>query len=180
MQKDNGLTPSERMVTRLCQQSFLDLWTHPNPKGKNGKELCDCLVVCDPHIVIISVKDIKYRDTGNDTGWNRWVRSAIENSVSQISGAERWLKTTDKVVRSDGREISLPEQTNRRYHKIAVALGGKGKVPLQWGNFGNGFVHVCDEYSVDAFFFCARHNYRFCRISRCERISCKEQYAASF
>jgi hypothetical protein len=52
-----ALTPSEEFVTRLCQQSFLRLWTHPIPIGKNGKELCDCLVVCGAHILIVSVKE---------------------------------------------------------------------------------------------------------------------------
>ena len=48
--------------------------------------------------------------------------------------------------------ISLPESSLRRYHRVAVALGGKGKVLLQWGDFGNGFVHICDDYSVGPFF----------------------------
>ena len=25
-------------------------------------------------------------------------------------------------------------------------------MPLKWGDFGNGFVHVCDEYSIGALF----------------------------
>lgn len=51
-----GLTPSEALVSQLSTDSFLRLWTHPNPIGKGGKELCDCLVVCGPHIIILSVK----------------------------------------------------------------------------------------------------------------------------
>ena len=148
----NGLTPSERLVNRLCSHSFLKLWTHPNPKGKHGKELCDCLIVCGPHIVIISVKDIEYRETNDEVGYKRWGKSAIEKSANQIWGAERWLESTNSIEQSDGRTITLPEQGNRRYHRIAVALGGKGKVPLQWGELGHGFVHVCDEYSIDIFF----------------------------
>ena len=87
-----GLTPSEALVARLSTNSFLRLWTHPNPVGKGGKELCDCLVICGPHIVIFSVKDIEYRDTGDKTGWDRWHKAAIEKSVKQIWGAERWLR----------------------------------------------------------------------------------------
>lgn len=84
-----GLTPSEELVARLCQRSFLKLWTHPNPIGKNGKELCDCLIVCGQHILIISVKEVEYQDTGNRVGWDRWHRVAVEKSVKQIWGAER-------------------------------------------------------------------------------------------
>lgn len=147
-----GLTPSERFVASLCQRSFLRLWTHPNPKGKKGKELCDCLIVCGPHVVIISVKDNEYRETGDQTGWERWTRTAIQKSNSQIWGAERWLGTVDRVERADGRFISLPPRGARQYHRIIVALGAHGQVPLEWGDAGNGFVHVCDEYSVGALF----------------------------
>lgn len=147
-----GKTPSERFVTSLCERAFLRLWTHPNPKGKKGKELCDCLIVCGPHVVIISVKDNKYRETGHTTGWERWTKAAIDKSISQILGAERWLETIDILERSDGRKVSLPERSERRYHRIAVALGAHGEVPISWGDSGKGFVHVCDEYSTGALF----------------------------
>ncbi len=148
----NGLTPSERLVNRLCTQSFLKLWTHPNPKGKHGKELCDCLIVCGPHIVIISVKDIEYRETNDEIGHKRWSKAAIEKSVNQIWGAERWIKNTNIIERKDGRKITLPDHDDRHYYRIMVALGGKGKVWLQWGELDHGFVHICDEYSIEVFF----------------------------
>ena len=148
----HGITPSEKFVSSLCERAFLRLWTHPNPNGKKGKELCDCLIVCGPHIVIISVKEIEYKDTGNKTGWERWVRTAIVESASQLWGAERWLDTVAEVVRHDGRTITLPERDERQYHRISVSLGGRGQVPLKWGNLGNGFIHVCDEYSIGTVF----------------------------
>lgn len=147
-----GLTPSEALVARLSTNSFLRLWTHPNPVGKGGKELCDCLVICGPHIVIFSVKDIEYRDTGDKTGWDRWHKAAIEKSVKQIWGAERWLRAADRVVRSDGREIILPPKAERQFHRVTVSLGGRGQVPLKWGDFGHGFVHLLDEQSLEATF----------------------------
>lgn len=147
-----GITPSEALVNRLSTSSFLRLWTHPNPVGKGGKELCDCLVVCGPHIIIISVKEILYRDTGDSTGWERWQKTAIEKSVSQIWGAERWLQVSDRVIRSDGREIVLPPKKDRQFHRITVSLGAQGKVPLKWGDFGHGFVHLLDEQSLEAVF----------------------------
>jgi hypothetical protein len=148
----SGLTASERFVTELCNQSFLSLWTHPNPKGKKNKELCDCLVVCGQHVIIISVKEIEYRDTADSTGWERWVRAAIEKSADQIWGAERWLETVEVIERHDGREVTLPPKGSRRYHRVSVSLGAKGQVPLKWGELGNGFVHVCDEQSVSVLF----------------------------
>lgn len=149
---EQGITPSERFVASLCERSFLRLWTHPNPKGKRGKELCDCLIVCGPHIVIISVKECDYKDTGDKTGWERWEKAAIEKSASQIWGAERWLHTVNQVERKDGRILNLPSKDERKYHRISVSLGGKGHVPIKWGDLGNGFVTVCDEFSVGVVF----------------------------
>lgn len=144
-----GLTPSEEFVAQLCQRSFLKLWTHSNPIGKGGKELCDCLVVCDQHLLIISVKEIEYQDTGDKVGWERWHRAAIEKSVKQIWGAERWLRIADRVLRKDGRMVNLPPRQARCFHRVTVSLGGRGAVPLQWGDFGHGFVHLLDEYSLE-------------------------------
>lgn len=148
----NGLNRAEQFVAWLCHRAFLNLWTHPNPVGKKGKELCDCLIVCGLHIIIISVKEIEYRDTGDASGWKRWSRAAIDKSAKQIWGAERWLRASDRVFRNDGREIVLPPTDERIYHRISVSLGGRREVPLHWGDLGHGFVHVFDEsILVEAF-----------------------------
>lgn len=145
-------TRSEEYVEYLCKISFLTLFTHPNPVGKKGKELCDCLVVCGNNIIIISVKEIEYKDTGDVTGMERWRKSAIEKSVKQICGAERWIRNVEKIVRSDGRQISLPEKEKRNYHRISISLGARGKLPYSWEDCKNGYVHVLDEVSVGIIF----------------------------
>jgi hypothetical protein len=147
-----GLTRSEKFVASLCERAFLKLWTHPNPFGKKGKELCDCLIVCGVHMIIISVKEVEYKETGDATGWKRWTGTAVDKSVQQIWGAERWLRSAEKITRNDGREITLPPLNRRKYHRVSVSLGSHGKVPQQWGDFGNGFVHVLDEHSLAAIF----------------------------
>ncbi|HYC46843.1 MAG TPA: hypothetical protein VED01_15315 [Burkholderiales bacterium] len=147
-----GITPSEKFVTELCQRAFLKLWTHPNPIGKDGKELCDCLIVCGPHIIIVSVKEIQYKETGDKVGWDRWHRDAIDASARQIWGAERWLARADQIKRRDGRVITLPPKEKRKIHRIAVSLGAAGQTPIRWGDLGHGFVQVCDEFSLGAMF----------------------------
>ena len=148
----DGLTPSEMFVSEHCNNAFLKLWTHPNPIGKNGKELCDCLIVCDPHVIIISVKEIDYKDTGDSVGFERWTKAAIEKSAKQIFGAERWLESVDSFLRKDGRKVQLPPKSNRKTHRLSISLGSKGKVPFSFGDFGNGFVHVYDENSLGVVF----------------------------
>jgi hypothetical protein len=48
--RSEGSTPSERYLAKLCDHSFLNLWSYPNvfidkrKGGKgDGKELCDLL-----------------------------------------------------------------------------------------------------------------------------------------
>ncbi|TSA23435.1 hypothetical protein D4R71_08570 [bacterium] len=145
-------TRSEEYVEYLCKTSFLTLFTHQNPIGKKGKELCDCLVVCGNNIIIISVKEIEYKDTGDTTGMERWRKSAIDKSVKQICGAERWIRDVEKIERSDGRVITLPEKENRNYHRISISLGASRKLPYSWEDCNTGYVHVFDEKSVSIIF----------------------------
>lgn len=152
MLENASLTKSEKLVSDLCKKSFLKLWVHPNPIGKKGKELCDLLVVCGDHVIIFSVKEVEYKDTGTESGIYRWIKAAIDKSVSQIYGAERWLKSSNVVLRHDERRVSLPPKNRRTYHRIAVALGSNEEVPMKWGDFDKGFVYVCDEKGLDALF----------------------------
>lgn len=146
------MNKSEQLVYELCTKSFLSLWSYPTPQGKNkSKELCDILIVCDPDIIIFSVKEIAFKDTGRPKiDFDRWHREAVDASCGQIYGAERWIKSNPNVKTESG-EIGLPfpELPNRRIHRIAVALGSQGKSPFYFGDFGKGFIHVLDERSLD-------------------------------
>lgn len=143
---------SEQLVYDICKGSFLSLWSYPNPLGKDGKELCDTLVVCEPEIIIFSVKDIGLTDSGDlSVDWTRWRKRAIDASVKQIYGAERWLDGSSQVIRSDGSPgIKLPSREVRKIHRVAVAIGDQGKAPIRFGDFGKGFVHVFDKTSLNA------------------------------
>jgi len=140
---------AEEFVFNVCKNTFLSLWSYANPLGKDGKELCDILVVCEPDIIIFSVKEIEVTD-GVDvlTSWKRWNRRAIEESAKQAYGAERWLKSAPHVIKSNGTPgLNLPDEKDQIIHRVVVALGGKDKVPIAYGDFGKGFVHVLDEIS---------------------------------
>lgn len=141
------LNSSEKFVHWVCRQSFLSLWSYASPRGKKGKELCDILIVCDPDIIIISVKDIKLPESAGSRN-ARWTKRAIEESVKQIYGAERWIASAKYVVRLDGSEgLSIPDADLRRVHRVAIAFGAEGKVGIRFGDFGKGYVHVLDERS---------------------------------
>src|SRR2546421_7426193 len=127
---DAGLNETEKLVFNLCTKSFLSLWSYANPQGKTpGKELCDIFVVCEPDIIIFSVKEVAFAEEGDEqVNQQRWFKRAIEDSVKQIYGAERFINSAAHVVRKDGKPgLPLPGLAERRVHRIAVALGGKGK-----------------------------------------------------
>src|SRR5438046_2091692 len=115
---------TEEFVFRVCRKSFLRLWCYNNPIGKGGKELCDILVICEPHIILVSVKDVKLKDTQNpELDHDRWERKAVDASVKQIYGAERWLGSASYIIRSDGTPgLSVPVAADRRVYRIAVAF----------------------------------------------------------
>jgi len=140
--------PTEEFVFNLCHRSFLSLWTYANPLRFNDqKELCDVLAICEPHVLIFSVKNIEFDTHGDvDRAFTRWWRKAIHDSVKQIYGAERILTKAQCVTRRDGTKgLSLPSPNERLVHRISISLGGKGMLPILSGDFGKGFVHVWEE-----------------------------------
>ncbi len=145
------LNRAEEFVFSICQKSFLSLWCYANPRGDVGKELCDVLVVCDPDVIILSVKEVLLRiDKNPKVAHARWERKAVKESVEQIYGAERWLANATQVTRRDGSEgHALPPVAKRRLHRVAVALGGGDETIIKSGERGKGFVHVMTEVSLN-------------------------------
>lgn len=146
------MNKSEKYVARLCEKTFLSLWSYPSPRGKDTrKELCDILVVCDPDVIIFSIKEVEVKDSGNiSREWARWIKRSIDESVKQIYGAEGWINKSSHVITKDGKiMLPFPDGLCRKIHRVAVALGRGDKWPLYLGDFGKGFVHTFDEISLD-------------------------------
>jgi hypothetical protein len=132
--RNEGVTPEEQYLRRLCDSSFLSLWSYAGlsrdsrADGKgDGKELCDLLVVCGEDILIFSDKAYKVPDTGNiKLDWSRWFKRAIYKSAEQAWGAGRWLKEhPDRIFLDPGCTqkfpIDLPTPDRMRIHYIVVA-----------------------------------------------------------
>lgn len=145
-------TPTEAFVHEVAKKSFLSLWSYASPEGKtHGREMCDILVVCDPDVIIFSVKEVRPTKHADDAvRVARWVRAAVDESVDQVYGAERFIQSDRHacVRKEDGSDaLPYPVKAVRRIHRVAVALGGEEHFPLPFGDFGKGFVHVFDERS---------------------------------
>jgi hypothetical protein len=159
--RSDGVTSAERYLKKLCDQSFLSLWSYPGvyrdqgrAGGKgDGKEVCDLLVVFDEHVIIFSDKDCRFEDTGNiDVDWGRWYRKAVLKSAEQVWGAERWIRSFPERLFLDGHctkpfPLGLPEPGKAVFHRVVVAhdasrrcrehfRGGSGSLMIESGLLG--------------------------------------------
>lgn len=146
----DGATPSERYLQKLCEKSFLKLWAYAGvyrDQGKrsdgHGKEVCDLIVVFDRHVVLFSDKYCAFPDTGNiDVDWNRWRRKAIDKSVEQIRGAERWITTHPDRCFLDRActvpfPLTLPSDAAIKVHRVVVARGAGTRCSSHYGGSGS-------------------------------------------
>jgi len=139
--KSQGQTPSEQYLAKLCQKSFLSLWSYPNlfnDKGRSGgkgmgQELCDLLVVFDKHVIIFSDKSCNFPAGNIDLAWKRWYKSSIEKSAEQVFGAERWIKKFPDRIYLDSLcttklPLPLPNANEIKIHRVIIALNAGGPV----------------------------------------------------
>jgi hypothetical protein len=150
------VTPSEEMVSTICKASFLPFWTYPNPfRRDNKKELTDVLIVCDPYVIIISVKEINITPCEDkEVESRRWYNRAIEKSYSQIYGAERIIKdsVTEIFLKENNSTISFPSLERMKIIRIGVSIGRKMGYALPFGRFEGGFIHFYDQFSFPVLF----------------------------
>jgi hypothetical protein len=147
----DGTTTAERYLKRLCDHSFLSLWSYAgvyrdqfdSPTAKAGKEVCDLLVVFENHIIIFSDKDCVYSDGENEElNWRRWYKRAVQNSAQQIWGAERWIKSNPQRLFIDAActhrfPYPLPDMSSAIFHRIIVAHGASEKCRAINGGSGS-------------------------------------------
>ena len=83
VRRSEGVTTAERYLKKLCDHSFLSLWSYPGVyrDQQHGKEVCDLLVIFESDFIIFSDKDCVFPNSGNlDIDWSRWFRKAIKKS----------------------------------------------------------------------------------------------------
>lgn len=142
---------SEEIVSDICKNSFLSFWSFPNPiRTDNNKELTDLLIINDPYVIIISVKEININHSGNrETDIQRWRKKAIEKSYKQIYGAERAIRNFHtNILTSDKKyKIKFPDPEKMIVYRIGISFGRREEFPLPFGDQGKGFIHFFDQQS---------------------------------
>lgn len=145
--RSEGLTVSERRLKRLCDGSFLSLWSYPNLYRKPGHELCDLLVKFDKHILIFSDKSCAFPSSGAlEKDWKRWYRRAIADSVKQLLGAERSIRSHPERIFLDPQctkrwPFVLDRTDGLRFHRIVIASGAASACKSRIG--GTGSLMLC-------------------------------------
>ncbi len=151
IKRATGVTTAERYLQQLCEHSFLSLWSYPgvykdqgNARGtREGKEICDLLVVFENHILIFSDKDCAFPNTGDlDLDWSRWFRRAVRKSADQVWGAERWITEHPDRLFLDWActqpfPIDLPDPKSAKFHRIVIAHGVSRRCAEELGGSGS-------------------------------------------
>lgn len=127
--KSEGVTPTERLLARLCDQTFLKLWSYPNPCRDDGKELCDLLVVFEHEVLIFFDRENRQFDENPpdvSLAWKRWRKEVIEKQISTAHGADRYIRSGRSIYLDSKKSQPFPipiDPSNARLHKIVVAHG---------------------------------------------------------
>jgi hypothetical protein len=129
-QENNGVTPTEQLLAKLCYQSFLRLWSHANPYKDDGHEFCDVLAIFENHIFIFfdRHKNLPHlHETDNPlVNWDRWKRRAIEDQIKTAHGAERYIRNGRSLFLDAKKQNPFPipfKISEAIIHKIIVAHG---------------------------------------------------------
>lgn len=126
-----GVTATERLLAEFCGQTFLKLWSYPNPHKDDGHELCDLLAVFGDTLFIFFDRESELPATSDKDPqvlWERWKRNVIDRQIKTAHGAERYIRSGRPIYADAKREIPLPvpyDKDKAVVHKIIVAHGAK-------------------------------------------------------
>ncbi|HBM7638173.1 TPA: SEC-C domain-containing protein [Enterobacter asburiae] len=149
IEKGQGVNETEKRLIELGNDAFIGLWSYPNvysdegySKNKSGKEVCDLLVVFENDVIIFSDKDIKFHE-GIDisVAWKRWFKKSITESVTQLYGAEKFMRETNGRLFLDKKCTQpFPVQINKdtRFFLVAVTNNSAAPASNYFGRFAQG------------------------------------------
>jgi hypothetical protein len=131
IEKSVGVTASERMLAEFCENSFLKLWSYPNPYKDDGKELCDLVVVFEDKVLIFFDRTVDLPETSEKDPqvlWERWRKKAIDKQLNTARGAERYIRSGRPIFLDSKKQSVFPlsiDLATVEIHKIVVAHGAK-------------------------------------------------------
>ena len=128
--KSLGLTSTEQYLSKLCERTFLKLWSYPNPFRERGKELCDLIAVFENHVYLFfdrAPKTLWGEVEDFDRAWERWKKEAVTKQIKSAKKARNHvLRNRDRIYLDAACTIPLPVKlplNNMSVHTIIVAHG---------------------------------------------------------
>ena len=130
IEKSRGTTPTERLLSTLCENTFLKLWSYANPYKEDGKELCDLIAVFDDHVFLFFDRESRRFDNNPDDvllAWKRWKSKVIDKQIHTARGAARYINAGRSVFLDPKNSDPFPLQikSGMTLHKVIVAHGAK-------------------------------------------------------
>ena len=130
IEKSQGTTPTERLLSTLCENTFLKLWSYANPYKEDGKELCDLIAVFDDHVFLFFDRESRRFDNNPEDvhlAWRRWQSKVIDKQIRAARGAARYINAGRSVFLDPKNNDPFPLQIKSRMtlHKVIVAHGAK-------------------------------------------------------
>lgn len=163
--KNVGVNESERQLSKLLNDTFLSLWCYIGPysdegaaKNKQGKEICDAMVIFGNKILIFSDKEVKFNnDKDISVAWKRWYTKSVVDSVRQLYAAEAWIKNNPHRIFLDNFcKIPFPlDLVNNKFefHLIAITKNTLEPAKKYFDEFAKGstgtFIHFYPLMEVD-------------------------------
>ena len=128
--KQEGVTDSEKLLSELCERTFLKLWSWPSPRKQDGKEICDVIAIFDDHVFIFFDRESKSIQRANkdiDITWERWKKEVIDKQVQTARGATRYVRDRKPIFidRKCKKSLPIPIPNTPIIHRIVVAHGAK-------------------------------------------------------
>jgi len=127
--KSQGLTQTEALLSSLCDQTFLKLWSYANPYKDDGNELCDLIAIFENHVFIFFDRETSSFNNANKDvllAWERWKKKVIDKQIVSANGAEKYIKSNKPIYLDSKRTTPLPLgvlSSDCNIHKIIVAHG---------------------------------------------------------
>lgn len=166
--KPDSLTPTEGLLSQLCDKLFLRLWSWPTPRKSDGKELCDLIAIFDNHIFLFFDREsraLQKTSQSVDITWPRWKKEAIDKQINTANGAARYIRHGGSVFLDTRCEQPFPGviPDTPIIHKVIVAHGAEEACKSYskdnvYGSLAIAYNDAPDTYSPPFFVQLNRNN----------------------
>lgn len=128
IKKSEGFTETEKLLTKICDKTFMKIWSYTNPYNKYAKEFCDLISIFENHMFIFfdRNKKLELNESNYRIEWKRWKKKVIDAQVKTCLGAERYINNGGELFLDKDLKKEFPlkyDLKTLRIHKIIVAHG---------------------------------------------------------